>query len=441
MQNRENYSNAITYFRSPQAIRERCNFIFNLALSDQLQHFVYHPEKLEFVANFVLDNITQNYPDLNVPFHSRWRHFEVGNIPRIANLQKQLNGLSRLEQTQAKLDLAIISVLLDAGAGEKWHYQESETGLIWRRSEGLAIASYEMFSQGLFSGNIEYPFQADAQGLMNLTESQLITGFQVNENNSLTAVKGRLELLKKLGETLSNYPHLFGESQPRPGKLADYFLTQTRDNQLSAVIVLTAILEGLGEIWPGRLTLNQVNLGDVWYYSGLEALDSEYPFVPFHKLSQWLTYSLLEPLQDLGLEIIDLDQLTGLAEYRNGGLILDLGLLELKDNNLSKKLHKPDSNVIIEWRSLTIIILDKIAEIIRQKLNFTPQEFPLIKVLQGGTWNAGREIAKQQRFDGSPPLKLESDGNRILIPCILPLTHQRNRPNQNFMLLNLNSGV
>jgi hypothetical protein len=267
-----------------------------------------------------------------------------------------------------------------------------------------------MFGQGLFSSNIEYPFQADAQGLMNLTESQLITGFQVNENNYLTGVKGRLELLKKLGETLSNYPHLFGEIHPRPGKLANYFLTQTQNNQLSAVIVLNAILEGLGEIWPGRLTLNQVNLGDVWYYSGLETLDSEYPFVPFHKLSQWLTYSLLEPLQDLGLEIIDLDQLTGLAEYRNGGLILDLGLLELKDNNLSEKLHKPDSNIIIEWRSLTIIILDKIAEILRQKLNLTSQEFPLVKVLQGGTWNAGREIAKQQRFDGSPPLKLESDG-------------------------------
>ncbi|MGL4499084.1 MAG: DUF1688 family protein, partial [Planktothrix sp.] len=171
-----------------------------------------------------------------------------------------------------------------------------------------------------------------------------------------------------------------------------------------------AILEGLGDIWPGRLTLNQVNLGDVWYYPGLETLDLEYPFVPFHKLSQWLTYSLLEPLQDLGLEIIDLEKLTGLAEYRNGGLILDLGLLELKDINLSKQQHKPDATVIIEWRSLTIIILDKIAKIIRQKLNLTPQEFPLVKVLQGGTWNAGREIAKQRRFDGSPPLKLDSDG-------------------------------
>ncbi|MGL4499867.1 MAG: DUF1688 family protein, partial [Planktothrix sp.] len=153
----QNQENAIAYFRSPEAIRERCNFIFDLALSDQLQHFHYYPEKLEFVANFVLENIHQNYPGLNVPFHSRWRHFEVGNIPRMENLQKQFKDLSLIEQTQAKLDLAIISVLLDAGAGEKWHYQESETGLSWRRSEGLAIASYEMFSQGLFSSDPESP--------------------------------------------------------------------------------------------------------------------------------------------------------------------------------------------------------------------------------------------------------------------------------------------
>lgn len=410
MNNSETFKNVLAYFRSPQTIRERCNFIFNLALSNQLEHFHYHPEQLEFVANFVFNNITQNYPDLKVPFHSRWRHFEVGNIPRIQNLQTQLNSLSLLEQTQAKLDLAIISVLLDAGAGEKWHYQEPETQFIWRRSEGLAIASYEMFCQGVFSSHPQYPFQVDAVGLMNLTESQLIEGFQVNNNNSLTGIKGRLELLKKLGQTLYHYPHLFGNQNPRPGKLADYFLSQTQDHQLSAVTVLNAILEGLGEIWPGRLTLNQVNLGDVWYYPGLEAFDSQYPFVPFHKLSQWLTYSLLEPLQDLGLKITDLDQLTGLAEYRNGGLSLDLGLLELKEPYLSEIFHKPDSTIIIEWRSLTIIILDQIAEIIRKKLNLTPVEFPLVKVLQGGTWNAGREIAKQRRSDGSPPLKLDSDG-------------------------------
>jgi hypothetical protein len=45
--------------------------------------------------------------------------------------------------------------------------------------------------------------------------------------------------------------------------------------------------------------------------------------MPFHKLSQWLTYSLLEPFEWAGVPVHGLDALTGLPEYRNGGLLLD----------------------------------------------------------------------------------------------------------------------
>jgi hypothetical protein len=35
---------------------------------------------------------------------------------------------------------------------------------------------------------------------------------------------------------------------------------------------------------------------------------------------------------------------------------------------------------------------------------------PLARILQGGTWAAGRTIAKRLRPDGGPPLKIISDG-------------------------------
>jgi hypothetical protein len=35
---------------------------------------------------------------------------------------------------------------------------------------------------------------------------------------------------------------------------------------------------------------------------------------------------------------------------------------------------------------------------------------PLAKILQGGTWAAGRKIARERRADGSPPLRVVSDG-------------------------------
>ncbi|MCY7390221.1 MAG: URC4/urg3 family protein, partial [Leptolyngbyaceae cyanobacterium CAN_BIN12] len=128
------------------------------------------------------------------------------------------------------------------------------------------------------------------------------------------------------------------------------------------------------------------------------------------KLSQWLTYSLLEPLQDLGLEITGLDELTGLPEYRNGGLCIDLGLLQVKDPTILQQPQLVSSEAIVEWRALTVILLDRIAETIRQKLGMTAIALPLVKILQGGTWTAGRQIAAELRPGGTPPIQITSDG-------------------------------
>src|SRR4029078_11691911 len=86
---------------------------------------------------------------------------------------------------------------------------------------------------------------------------------------------------------------------------------------------LSARLTHLGPIWPSRLTLGGVPLGDCWKHASLKSDDETDGFVPLHKLSQWLVYSLIEPLQWAGIEVTDIDGLTGLAEYRNGGLFID----------------------------------------------------------------------------------------------------------------------
>ncbi|NES96530.1 MAG: URC4/urg3 family protein [Desertifilum sp. SIO1I2] len=388
--------------RSPQAIRDRCNILYELACQDKLQHFRVDLSQLETTADYVLQVIRENYPNLDIPFHSRWQHFEVGGISRIA----QLASLPPIEQAKAKYDLAIVSVLLDAGAGAAWKYQEAETGGTYSRSEGLAVASLRMFERGLFSSSAQNPLQADAEGLKSLTESRLAAGFQVSSDNPLVGLSGRLQLLQKLGQSLTHYPDYFGSDNPRPGNLVSYFLSQAENNQISASFIFTTILTGLGEIWPGRLALDGVNLGDVWQHSAL----SNAGYIPFHKLSQWLTYSLLEPLQEIGLEITKLNTMTGLPEYRNGGLCLDLGLLQPKSNQILEQAHQVDSEVIVEWRALTVILLDKIAEVIRKKLQLSETELPLVKVLQGGTWTAGRKIAAELRPGGIPPIQIDSDG-------------------------------
>lgn len=398
----------IAYLRSTEAIRDRCGVLFALGCEDRLLHFRPQLAQLEQVADYVIQVIRHQYPDLQIPFHSRWRHFEAGNVPRLAQLEQQLSGLTPIEKAQAKFDLVIVSVLLDAGAGELWHYDERETAQVFRRSEGLAVASFRLFCQGAFSSNPQ-KLQVDAQGLQELTAAVLADGFQVSQENPLVGVAGRVKLLQRLGRTLSLAPQMFGH-YPRPGHLVNYLLEQSTNGQLAAKTVLSAVLAGMSDIWSGRLKIAGVNLGDVWSHPALKSDCLGAGLVPFHKLSQWLSYSLLEPLQELGLEITGLDALTGLPEYRNGGLCLDLGLLETKHPDILQQPHSTESEIIVEWRALTVILLDQIATAIRQKLGMSVEELPLVKVLQGGTWSAGRLIAAQMRPGGVPPIQLESDG-------------------------------
>ncbi|MEC4811939.1 MAG: URC4/urg3 family protein [Scytonema sp. PMC 1069.18] len=397
----------VAYLRSPVAIRERCGQLFTMAVEGKSRHFSCDLTHLGRVADYVISVMREEYPDLQIPFHSRWRHFEAGGVMRLAILDELLAGLTPVEKAIAKFDLAIISVLLDAGAGDKWSFLEKETQQRFKRSEGLAVASFRMFCEGVFSNHKEtFPLKVDAQKLQALTENELVNGFGVDTENPLLGITGRLKLLQKLGQVLISSPHIFGETNPRPGNLVNYLIENSSNKKIEAATVLDAVLQGFSDIWSGRVEVAGINLGDVWFHPDV----ADDGLVPFHKLSQWLTYSLLEPLEELGLKITGLDTLTGLAEYRNGGLCLDLGLINVKNSEILLNPLPVASEIIVEWRALTVIFLDQIAATIREKLNMNSEELPLVKVLQGGTWTAGRKIAAERRTGAIPPIQIDSDG-------------------------------
>jgi hypothetical protein len=131
--------------------------------------------------------------------------------------------------------------------------------------------------------------------------------------------------------------------------------------------------------------------------------------VPFHKLSQWLTYSLLEPLAWAGVPVVGLEALTGLPEYRNGGLLLDMGVIVPRAASDHARTWKPSDEFVVEWRALTVSLLDELAAHVRTELGVSAQELPLACILEGGTWAAGRQIAQELR-GGAPPLTIDSDG-------------------------------
>ena len=364
--------------RSLLTIRTQSQQLFDFVRDNQSPHFILHLDRLDTVADRVIAIMQRDYPDGKIPFHSRWRHFETDRVALL------FTNLDPTEKLRSQLELAIVSVLLDAGAGDRWRYCD-RNGKIWSRSEGLAIASFEMVAQGLISGK--------ATDLSRLMLADLANGLQVRDDNPIVGLNGRWQLLVKLGDSMAAKSY---------GRLSDYFDGLFDRQTLSAAELLALVLDAFADIWVGRLG----GLGDTWQHSALKGNS----YVPFHKLSQWLTYSLMEPFQAFGIEITDLDAMTGLAEYRNGGLFLDLGVLELRDRSVSTTLHSPASELIVEWRALTIILLDQVAVKIRSKLGVSAETLPLVKILQGGTWTAGREIAQERRIAGGPPLWVQSDG-------------------------------
>jgi uncharacterized protein DUF1688 len=391
---------------TPKAVRHRAQQFHTLAHDDQLSNFVLREEFLPKVGEHVIRLLNARFPNRKVPFHARWRHFEVAGTDRAARL---LEGIEdRIEKVRARFDLAITSVLLDAGAGDKWSYRDA-TGQQFIRSEGLAIASLDMFGAGFFSsrGN---PLQADANRLTKLREKDLATAFQASRDNPLVGLAGRAALLSALGNRILEAPDFFPGDTPRPGNLFDYLQTKIDGKGLPAREILIALLHALGPIWPDRLSIDGTPLGDTWCHaqaSGGELADG---YIPFHKLSQWLAYSLIEPLQEAGIIVTGVNELTGLAEYRNGGLFVDYGVIQPRHSDILTDVHAPGSDVIIEWRALTVALLDAVADQVRDKLGLDAESLPLASVLEAGTWAAGREIAQAKRTNAAPPIAVSADG-------------------------------
>lgn len=213
--------------------------------------------------------------------------------------------------------------------------------------------------------------------------------------------------------------------------LPDFLLNDAQNSKSLNVKVLWDVLQKLLlPIWPkDRTNIDGIALGDAWPLrllegEGQKAGDPE-SIQPFHKLTQWLTYSLMVPFtRQLGVNWTNTSLLTGLPEYRNGGLFVDKGVLVIKSNKLKRGLlgsgstnglpiFSPNDDVIVEWRAMTVILLDVLYEMILERLRKDDPTIHLsmAQVLESGTWKAGRQVAAELRpSTKSSPILINSDG-------------------------------
>lgn len=416
------------YLLSLRAIRDRAKIVGDVAKSGKLSHFDLHEEKLDEVVDFVASVIKRDFgPDKfhTIPPHGRWQHFEVGNVPRITSIMDtwEEEGCDVTEKTRRLIDLFFVSVLLDAGAGDDWRYKEPASGQVYERSEGIAVASLDMFNELAFTTDTTPT--VNGNGLKQLDTDKLAQGFQVSDSNPMLGVDSRAALLRSLGQSLLDHPNVFG-AEGRPGNLVDYLVKTAGESSELDILVLWDILQTLLiPIWPkDRTVVGGTAIGDAWPLSTLRtggqsdaAADN---IQPFHKLTQWLTYSLMVPFQRvLGLQWINADSLTALPEYRNGGLFVDLGVLSLKKETLDRGLQasggelplfEAGDDTIVEWRALTLVLIDKLYTKIQSRMGDGVQ-LSMAQLLEAGTWKSGREVAAQRRpKTKSSPIIIKSDG-------------------------------
>ncbi|VTU19943.1 hypothetical protein SRS16CHR_02542 [Variovorax sp. SRS16] len=423
---------AAAVLRTTVAIRERAAALLARARRGESQWFTIGDDNaMEDTARTVSEVTRDRYPWNPIPYHSRWRHFEAGGVNRLAELDKLLGRADLRQRARTHIDLVLVSVLLDAGAGPDWLYVEASTGQRFTRSEGLGVASFHAFTNGLFSSDPDQPLQADAAGLRALVTDRLGDAFQASTANPLVGLAGRATLLRRLGEAMHEQPETFGDDG-RPGGLFDalvgpYGPAAPPTAEISAHEILSLLLESLSRIWPMANAIDSIAadgsdtagaigsgdpalaLGDCWRHSAVTGPGLTNGWMPFHKLSQWLAYSLLEPFEWAGVKVRHVDALTALPEYRNGGLLIDSGMIVPKNAALLERTWKVSDEFIVEWRALTVALLDELAPRVRKVLGRSDEELPLARVLEGGTWAAGRTLAQRLR-NGAPPLRIESDG-------------------------------
>lgn len=225
-------------------------------------------------------------------------------------------------------------------------------------------------------------------------------------------------------------------------RLSDYLLAHPSTQASSMPIVplptlWNVLMSGLAPIWPqSRTAINGISLGDAWPCSSMpqpaqatspsSTGPSFSPFpntsggrsgsaaawesiLPFHKLTQWLTYSLMQPMQQLmKIHFAGQELLTGLPEYRNGGLFVDLGVLTLKPEDMERGLQhykeycartgdpgievapmfEPSDDLVVEWRGVTVGLLDRLCIEVNQSLKseLAGNELSLPQMLEAGSW-------------------------------------------------------
>ncbi len=377
---------AATMLRTTQAVRERCGQLLARAREGHAGHFAIDAQALEAATRSACARIRHQPSFPYPPLFGLWRGLQAGGIHRIAGLEDLMTPLSPAQRTHARIDLTVTAALVGGAPGDAWSYTEASTGQVLHGADGLGVATLHAFAAGLFSSDPECPWQADARGLRALLTDHLALALQVSETNPLPDLQARTIRLRRFGEWLSGQPEVYGDPG-RPAGLFDIIISpyghgvpHTADVHVHDI--LSQLLVTLSGLSPASPRIGSVPLGDCGRHPAVQGPGASGGWVPLHAALQGLAASLVAPFAWGGVQVRGLASLTAAADAALGELLLDRQVLRLRDPQAARVEGKPGDPLTVEWRALTVALLDVMTDRARDLLGLEADALPAIRLAQ-----------------------------------------------------------
>lgn len=353
--------------------------------------------RMPVLVDLVLRELRRHGSVAAIPPPTLFRRFEAGGFDRWVAYAESIGFADADEMGRAAGDLLAVTCAVEGSTGGGWSYADGVSGETCRGSAGLAVASFNMMTSGLFSSRALEPFRADARALAAIGADELASGLQVGGGNPLAGLGPRLDRLRRLGHLSAGAPDLFASREdPRPGGLWDAILARSGDGPVSAPGILDLVVAGFGTLWSTRGDA----VGDVGSLpDGL---------VPLHARALVLALSIAEALGWAGREVDGIEMLPPAADRILAELMIDSGLLTPREPVTVLAL---DSPAVTLWRALSVALTDRLVTELRRNAGRDGKTMPLPAIVEGGILPAARTFAAKVRPHGRPAIAVESDGS------------------------------
>jgi len=374
---------AVEHLHRLEVIRERAWMLLAAAERGASDHFVPSPEAIGTVALAMAETIRAEPaadatagPGSDQPaLANLWQLLRTQAPEALGTLGDALAGGDPLARAKSGADLAVLHRVLGPG------------GL----GDELADLVYS-FAAGAWTANSRDSAVLDAPGIRRALagDGSIALPASVAE---LLADADRRQRLEQLARGLERQPDRFGVDG-RFGELLTQLVTArplagepappvgpAGSSGLRAQTVVDGLAPLIDPIVASTVRIGGRQMGDVWRHPLAWAEDRSRELVPFHALLLALTLDLVEPLQEAGQPLVDLDQLPVPATRALASDVLRLGLVRTRHAAIARLRHPPGSDIVVELRALSVALADRLVDRLRAELNRTVHDLPVARLI------------------------------------------------------------